>query len=177
MNRRIWLLFALLSWSCTAYAASDRPPEKIGTLYFSLSSWKGMTVHLNVRGTDVLYRCSLYDDEALTRWTSFSVSAADSRYLFTSLEELRVFEWDEKYIAPVADGEWWSIEADFNGKHLRSTGSNAEPKQLPALVDRVSRLLGKFPFGFSGKVEYSTQAHDCSIMKVPLRNSLGNAPR
>jgi hypothetical protein len=132
-----------------------------------------MTFQINVRGNDVLYRCSLYGSETRTHWASFSVSTADRQKLFRDVEALGALDWDARFINPmVLHGEGWMLAVDFDGRQIEIIGSNAQPKDFPSLVDRISRFLERYPFGFSGGVAVSDSAQDCRTASIPLRNGL-----
>ncbi|HKA33340.1 MAG TPA: hypothetical protein VKH64_09020 [Candidatus Binatia bacterium] len=169
--RVLWLFLALIA-SSMAHAASEAP-QNVDAFYLTVESWKGMTFSVNVIGDEVLYRCALYGDEAFTRSTAFSANQSDVRRLFDSLAKLGVTNWKPKYISSMADGEGWYLMFEVNGTRREFVGSNAQPKELPGLVDSVALFLGKLPFGFSGAVPYSKQAEDCLRLKQPLRNYTG----
>jgi hypothetical protein len=172
--RALWLFLALLA-SSVAHAASETP-QNVDAFYLTVQSWKGMTFSVNVIGDEVLYRCALYGDEAFTRSTAFSAKQSDVRQLFGSLTKLGVVNWKPKYISSMRDGEDWYLMFEVDGTRREFVGSNAQPKELPALVDSVALFLGKLPFGFSGAVPYSKQAEDCLRLKPPLRNYTGTPP-
>jgi hypothetical protein len=159
----------LCGLGCTKEVRPDRPRD-IGVFYFTLSSWKGMTFHVNIQDTEVLYRCSLYGDDALTRWATFSLSDQKAREFFADIAALAVLDWDAEYSTPQLDGEGWTVTGNFNQRHVQSVGFNAQPPDLPALVQLVSRLLPGFPFGFSGRVEDSELARNCLNSRGSLRD-------
>jgi hypothetical protein len=178
--RSICCLAAAVSVLCAPGCAAvigTAPHGEIGAFYLTVDSWKGMTYHVNVRGTEVLYRCSLYNDDVLTRWVAFSIPRERAQAFFADLEAVGVLNWSESYFEPYMDGEGWMMVADLKGRHVRVTGSNAQPTEFPALVDLVSLLLGDYPFGFSGVVPDSEGERSCLIRSVPLRNHIWNASR
>ncbi len=67
------------------------------------------------------------------RWMSFS----------KRLEEAKLWGWESRYAdSSVTDGTSWSLEAEWAGKKVRSTGQNAYPegKQFRALITAIVEL-------------------------------------
>jgi hypothetical protein len=172
--RPVCLLLALL---ISALASAAEPPQNPDTLYFTLRSWKGMTFSVNIRGEEVLYRCALNGDETLTRWAAFKADNNDVRRLFSSLEGLNILYWPAEFSSTMLDGEGWHLSIHVGGRSREIFGSNAQPDELPAVVDHVAHFLGKLPFGFSGVVPHTKDAENCLLLKQPLRNYVGTARR
>jgi hypothetical protein len=163
--------------ACTAEPLGAGSVESTGagpdSLYIELTAFKGMTYQVNVRGQEVLYRCQSYGSEVSVRWATFTVSREASVAFFSDLDRLGAFRWNARYPSDVVDGEWWSLEATVRGRHIQSFGSNAQPRELDVVVDRVRQFLARFPFGFSGVP--TAEPDNCLVSTLTLRNHVWNA--
>lgn len=166
------LCLAVAASACSS--GSDDAPNAV--LVVGVDTWKGLHFEVAVQGTEVLYRCGPSMDpepRALrTRWAAFTVSSAEAHALFADLQQLGVEEWDDRYVADVLDGQGWELGMEIDGEIIQRGGSNAQPEQLSAVIDRIARFVKPYPFGFSGCISDEARERDCRSYAEPLSNHL-----
>ncbi len=83
-------------------------------------------------------------DEALLKWTDFEKletirpEAIDWQRFWSELDKIKIWEWEQRYDNPhVLDGTSWSVHIEYQGKSLKSSGSNAYPDSKGAAPGKV----------------------------------------
>jgi hypothetical protein len=69
--------------------------------------------------------------------------AVDWQAFWDELDKIGTWDWKANYReAGVVDGTGWSVEITYNGRELKSHGSNAYPSQFDNFLKAIQKLVG-----------------------------------
>lgn len=83
----------------------------------------------------------------------FTPSAAAWETFKAKLDQIGVWEWQGDYHdRGILDGAQWEFEVKYPDRSIRCYGSNAYPPGFKRLLEAISALAGRRPFGCSERV-------------------------
>jgi len=123
-----------------------------GKLHLSIGGFVGPFYWVDLQGDSLTYRARRYDAKAKefkeTVKQGIKPSEAQWRQFWKALEEAHTWQWQANYPAPpfIADGTQWSVELDWAGRSVKSTGNNNYPGKT-SLQSPSSELFEKYLAG------------------------------
>jgi len=73
----------------------------------------------------------------------FSPTSVQWRKFWDELNKIGIYNWESRYESTkgVCDGTSWELEIDYNGKTLKTSGSNAYPVQFEIFLKAIQGLI------------------------------------
>ncbi len=132
-----------------------------GDLEIYVGNFRGSSYGLWWDGTRLVYE-SFLDGYNAREQIVLTPSVASWKRFWRTLEEINVWEWENRYEAAtryeprseIRDGTHWSLTVTHEERRVESSGDSAGPdardidesRPFLALADAVSRLVGDRPF-------------------------------
>ena len=89
-----------------------------------------------------LYNPSAHAGEPGTEKTLIDVNESDWENFRTVLDEINVWDWQERYENPdILDGTSWGLEAVYPDRSIVSSGSNSTPGNFGRFLEAVRVLV------------------------------------
>lgn len=132
-----------------------------GDLEIYVGNFRGLSYGLWWDGTRLVYE-SFLDGYNAREQTVLMPSPASWKRFWRTLEEINVWDWENRYEAgtryeprgEIRDGTHWSLTVAHEDRRVESSGDSAGPdardidesRSFLALAEAVSRLVGDRPF-------------------------------
>ena len=126
-------------------APGKQLPSGVGpqVLHLYIGGFPGSYFWVNLEGDQLIYRArrNVHDEEGFryveTKKT-IKPTAEQWRQFWKALDEAHTWQWRASYPAPpaMADGTQWSVELDWAGRRIGSSGDKNFPGANPLTIPR-----------------------------------------
>ena len=112
----------------------------------SIGGYFDPSYSLELKGRDITYE-TFGNGYELKNSEIIRPTIEELEQFFGKIKEIGVWKWKKRYSnSDILDGTSWSISIEYEGKHFKSSGSNAYPKSFNEFTKTVRQLINNKPF-------------------------------